>query len=636
MYHKEPVYNENGLQYMLAEDGAYILRYEGNAERLVIPDTLGGRPVIGLKKQAFANYEARPNPYIREIDYIRLNQLKLKEIILPETLKRIDEEVFGGLSTLENLIIPESVAEIKGFAFFSCSSLTRIRIPGQIQSIGSYTFYGCRRLEEVILPEGLKYIGKNAFEGCTSLHEIDLPDSVVEIGEDAFYKSGLVRFAFPPEIKAIEHFTLCECKNLEEVILPEQVRTIALRAFGSCTSLKRIRIPASVDNLGNPFVYGIPGSGRKSPNGFEKSVFENCTSLEAIDVDPENQYLSSCDGVLYDKDKSILIYYPRARKDRSYTVPEDVTELMSAAFEGNPYITEVKLPDSLKDIKSGAFSRCENLKKASPPSALTRLGHRAYFLCKNLEEFAIPPALTYMGDDIFTGCDEFEHLELPDSLNTTSIGISGMKKLKTIRVPKGVQYVSDLSRCPVLERIELAEDHPTYEMEDGMLFEKKENGKRKLCRLLPADSREVLRIPEDIRQIASDAFEGCRFREVFFPEKLTYISDAFRNCRNLEEIHFPAALKEIENLAFEGCTAIKKLVLPDGFEQVGNYTFAFCTGLESAELPASLRHFGVSLFSGCTSLTDVYLRGGWRTWCRRTVIRERQMNFPDQAVFRYK
>ena len=636
MNNQSQVYSENGLQYTLTENGAFIYRYEGDAERLVIPDALGGKPVIGLMARSLANVKATPNPYIREIDYKRINHLKLKEIVLPETLQSIGVEAFGGLGTLENLVIPDSVTAINGFAFCGCSALKHIRLPKRISGIDAYSFHNCLRLEEVIIPEGITYIGNNAFENCHSLRQIHLPDSVTSIGQDAFYESGLVSFTFPSGVGAIEHFMFSGCRDLEEVILPEQAKTIAIHVFERCASLKRIRIPASVENIGDPFVAGIPGSGKKSPNGCEKNVFNNCESLEAIDVDPDNRFLCSQDGVLYSKDKTVLILYPQGKKEEVLVVPEGVTALSSCAFLNNPYLREVHLPHSLKSIGVNAFTKCVNLRRAVPPSSLTSIGAEAYSFCTDLEEFPMPSSLNYIGVRAFMGCSRFEHLIFPDSLNVDNLSISSMENLKTVRIPGGVRYIGDISGCPKLEKIEIAEGHPRYVMEDGMLYEKGSGKNMTLCRLPESDKREVLRIPDNIRGIRKGAFEGCGFREVFFPDKMRWVPDAFQKCTNLEIIHFPASLREIDTLAFSGCTSLKKLVLPDGLETVGAYTFAGCTSLESIELPASLRNFSVSLFAGCTGLTDVYLRGGARTWCRRNVIRNRQSNFPDQVVFRYK
>ena len=74
MNNQSPIYCENGLQYTLNEEGAFIYRYEGDDEKLVIPDTLGGKPVIGLLARSLANTKATPNPYIREIDYKSINR----------------------------------------------------------------------------------------------------------------------------------------------------------------------------------------------------------------------------------------------------------------------------------------------------------------------------------------------------------------------------------------------------------------------------------------------------------------------------------------------------------------------------------------------------------------------------------
>lgn len=275
MNNQSPIYCENGLQYTLNENGAFIYRYEGDDEKLVIPDTLGGKPVIGLLARSLANTKATPNPYIREIDYTTINRLKLKEIVLPETLQIIEEEAFGGLGTLERLVIPDTVTSIHGSAFRGCCALKHIRLPKQIRGIDSYSFYNCLQLEEVIIPEGITYVGSRVFENCRSLKQIHLPDSVKSIGQDAFYESGLVSFTFPPEVRSIERFMFSGCKDLEEVILPEQVPSIAIHVFEQCSSLKRIRIPASLENIGNPVVAGIPDSGKKSPNGWEKNVFIN-------------------------------------------------------------------------------------------------------------------------------------------------------------------------------------------------------------------------------------------------------------------------------------------------------------------------------------------------------------------------
>ena len=209
MNNQSPIYCENGLQYTLNEEGAFIYRYEGDDEKLVIPDTLGGKPVIGLLARSLANTKATPNPYIREIDYKSINRLKLKEIVLPETLQIIEEEAFGGLGALEKLVIPDTVISIHGYSFRGCHALKHIRLPKQIRGIGAYSFYNCLQLEEVIIPDGITYVGSCAFENCRSLTSVVIPSRVT----------------------TIEDYLFAGCTRLKAVYIPASATSISKYSF---------------------------------------------------------------------------------------------------------------------------------------------------------------------------------------------------------------------------------------------------------------------------------------------------------------------------------------------------------------------------------------------------------------------
>ena len=85
-------------------------------------------------------------------------------------------------------------------------------------------------------------------------------------------------------------------------------------AFVGCTEVKTITIPSTV--TGN----------------IEGSFFSGCTSLTAINVDPENTQYSSIDGVLYNKDQTELIRVPETRT--SIVIPNTVRTIGASAFTG--------------------------------------------------------------------------------------------------------------------------------------------------------------------------------------------------------------------------------------------------------------------------------------------------------------
>ena len=83
--------------------------------------------------------------------------------------------------------------------------------------------------------------------------------------------------------------------------------------------------------------------------------FLSCHRLREIIVDESNPYFSSEDGVLFNKDKTVLLKYPEDKKDKTYTVPDGVTEIAAEAFMGKRHLTSVVLPESLTKIGYDAF-----------------------------------------------------------------------------------------------------------------------------------------------------------------------------------------------------------------------------------------------------------------------------------------
>ena len=53
------------------------------------------------------------------------------------------------------------------------------------------------------------------------------------------------------------------------------------------------------------------------------NVFEDCNSLSLFNVNSENEYLISNEGILFNKNKSELIQYPIGNQRTSYTIPEE-------------------------------------------------------------------------------------------------------------------------------------------------------------------------------------------------------------------------------------------------------------------------------------------------------------------------
>jgi hypothetical protein len=86
----------------------------------------------------------------------------------------------------------------------------------------------------------------------------------------------------------------------------------------------------------------------------ETYTFYNCENITAINVNSDNKNYSSDQGVLYNKDKTTLIKYPRKKAGTSFNIPDSVTSIREGAFSGTS-LTSVTIPSSVTSIRDGAF-----------------------------------------------------------------------------------------------------------------------------------------------------------------------------------------------------------------------------------------------------------------------------------------
>lgn len=86
---------------------------------------------------------------------------------------------------VEEIILPESLKIIEDQAFYGATALRKLEING-IETMGDYCIYECPKIKEVRLPEGLKELGERSIENCESLTDIYLPSTLETIDEYNF------------------------------------------------------------------------------------------------------------------------------------------------------------------------------------------------------------------------------------------------------------------------------------------------------------------------------------------------------------------------------------------------------------------------------------------------------------------
>ncbi len=129
------------------------------------------------------------------------------------------------------------------------SPFTEIVLPDSIKIIERNVFASCQHLEKINFPEGLEYIGKWAFYDCNSMTDLTLDCPELVIADGAFYELKGLKTA-NINAKDICESAVSNCKSLESITLGNSVENIKYGAFGGNIRLTDINIPRSVKNIG--------------------------------------------------------------------------------------------------------------------------------------------------------------------------------------------------------------------------------------------------------------------------------------------------------------------------------------------------------------------------------------------------
>lgn len=373
----------------------------------------------------------------------------------------IGDGVFGGYSGLTSISIPESVTSIGAEAFIGCSDLIRINIPEGVTRIDSSTFARCSSLREITLPKNVTSIGNSAFSGCNGLKSIQIPSSVTDIDKFAFYRcinldvtidnsEGNVKvgeFAFEG-CKSVTYL-----KNKDLTVIDTSDTPLKFRITSDSTAevmedysyrdLDSIFIPAKVRIEGK--VYDV--------TSIDEYAFVYYSNLTSINVSSNNSNYSSIDGVLFNKNKTEIVYVPRGRKG-TFSIPSSVTSINSWAFYGCNGLTSINIPNSIKSIADSTFAHCYSLTSINIPNSVTSIGASAFRGCYGLTSISIPNSVTSIGSYTFYNCHGLTSISIPDSV--TSIGDGAFRycsKLTSIDIPNSVTSIGYLafSECTNLD-----------------------------------------------------------------------------------------------------------------------------------------------------------------------------------------
>ena len=263
------------------------------------------------------------------------------------------------------------------------------------------------------------------------------------------------------------------------------VTSINESVFPKNKTLTKVIIPRTIKNMD----FG-------SNEGIYVNPFSGCLSIESIEVEEGNPEICSVDGVLFSKNKTTLVGYPKASPRKTYSVPDGVTAVSDGAFYASQNLQKIVLPEGLNKIGYRAFAESECLEEVNIPSGIKELRIGTFQDCKKLTSVEIPDGVTHIYDFAFSGCSSLTAVSMPESVVTVDFGAFG--------------------DCQSLTKVILS---------------------------------------PNLQLIPNGMFSGCaRLTDLVIPSSVTSIgAQAFFNCAALESLDLPESVITMDFAPFANC-----------------------------------------------------------------------------------
>ncbi len=507
---------------------------------------------------------------------------KAGKFVVPEQITKIADRAFAG--RISTTISQPGTSD--------ANKLTELEFHGHMLHIGEQAFYNNRLVEKITFkaeenPTGLT-IEKEAFLWCTSLKELifeeegttrmemdgDTPRYVYEytkscgvvfIGENAFANCKESSLMLPSTLVEVKENAFRENKALTNLDLSHIRYDLVFGdfVFNGCTGLLKVEITKNVGYVSFA------------------SIFYKCTELATVQVSDDSPYYSTDSyGVLYNKDKTAISFYPEGLV-ADYVIPDTIVEIGGGVFSGKKNLKKINIPKSVKTIGKRAFADCVNLTEVTfeqSGDTPLKISEGAFYNCEKLTgEIRLPGRTETIEKQAFYKVGS-KVIILNEGLKSIGEEAFNSAKVTSITIPSTVTKIDDraFNSCSSLVELIFAEPQARATAENLI--------------------------------VGKSAFLSCgALVSVELPERLLYVSEAmFKYCDDLTSVTIPTtvgnysdgkiSVRGVEKEAFYGCSDLATVIFTSPADLY-----------EGEELKAALENqkplsFGTNCFMNTSSL----------------------------------
>lgn len=592
-------------------DKSLLIQYPKAREEniYIVPESVTTIGVKGFEAAKLSNISL---PFgLLNIEERAFAYSNLSSVVFPHTVKCVANNAFKFCTNLTEITLPDSPEEMA--AAFDDTDIQRIRIPKSVtkidlmkwmpnlheiivedgnsvytskdgilydQSVQTLIWYPAQKKEDTyVLPDSVQRIEASCFSGCDYLVNVRLPDSLNEIGDYAFYDMvNLIEICIPNAVTKIGEFSFSDCKSLTAVVLGSNTNVIGDYAFSYCSNLEEITIPTALEEIGEKTFVDCQIKKVHIPQmttDVGGNIILNLPTLQEFDVDIDNTVYSSQDGILFDKNKTMLIRFPRSNQIMDYHVPDSVETISEFGFESANYLEHITLSDKMTKIESGTFAKCSKLESIVFGRKITKIGSYAFRLCENLKSLTIPDCVKEIEQDVFAN--------------------TGVENLI---ISASVTYIHPvLYGLPTLQKIDVDPNNLNYSSLEGILYNYE---KTSLICYPTKKAVEEYEVPNSVEIIENKAFYNNDYlTKITLPEGLIKISDyAFYDTDQLDNLKIPDSVEYIGEYAFFSCDHLVSLLFGHDLRAIGREAFGCCLNLREITLPSALSRETDAPFSG--------------------------------------
>lgn len=293
------------------------------------------------------------------------------DIVLPNTVTKIDNEALKGNDNIVSITIPGSVKDIGNNAFEGCTKLERVIFTNPEKTsknliIRLSAFQNCKKLTECEIPARAYQVVGNVFKGCTSLTEVTVnKNNPYYFTDDCGVLFGPALVNYEPQYDdayALQSYPAGRqgAYTIPSKVNGKEIDQIWTSGFEGASGLTDISIPASIGRLGT-------------------AAFEN-TGLTHV------------------------------------TIPDTVHQVDPAVFQNCTKLVSVKLPAGLAEIDQYMFANCISLQHVDMPDSITKINIYAFHNCTSLTSLALPKNLSSLSVGCFEKCINLQYVVVPTSV----------------------------------------------------------------------------------------------------------------------------------------------------------------------------------------------------------------------------